>query len=182
MAVKSTIFKADLNIADSNRGYYDDHALTIARHPSETNQRMILRLAVFALNAHENLQFTKGLSEMDEPDMWQKSLTGDIEHWIELGQPLDKRIRQSCGKSALVSIYTYQRGSAQNWFEGIKDSVDRFKHLRVIHLTCTDEAAIDRLVDRSMKLTCMIDEQQIMLTNDKDSLTVELKVLKDFRL
>jgi uncharacterized protein YaeQ len=182
MAVKSTIFKADLTIADSNRGYYDDHALTIARHPSETNQRMILRLAVFALNAHENLQFTKGLSEMDEPDMWQKSLMGDIEHWIELGQPLDKRIRQSCGKSTLVSIYTYQRGSAQNWFEGIEDSVDRFKHLRVIHLTCTDEAAIDRLVDRSMKLTCMIDEQQIMLTNDKDSLTVELKVLKDFCL
>ncbi|MDQ3232714.1 MAG: YaeQ family protein, partial [Pseudobdellovibrionaceae bacterium] len=106
MAIKSTIFKVDLTIADSHRGYYEDHALTLAKHPSETNQRMILRLAVFALNAHENLQFTKGLSEMDEPDMWQKSLTGDIEHWIELGQPQDKRIRQSCGKSDRVSIYT----------------------------------------------------------------------------
>src|SRR6478735_4289542 len=116
MAIKSTVFKAELSIADINRGYYEDHVLTIARHPSETNQRMILRLAAFALNAHEHLTFTKGLSDVDAPDIWQKSLTGEIEHWIELGQPLEKRIRQACGKASHVSIYTYQRGATQNWY------------------------------------------------------------------
>lgn len=179
MAIKSTIFKLDLNIADNSRGYYEDHSLTLAKHPSETNQRMILRIAVFALNAHEHLQFTKGLSDADEPDMWQKDLTGEIKHWIELGQPHEKRIRQACGKSSSVSIYTYQRGAAQNWFEGMKDSLERFKHLRVIHLTGTDDSACERLVDRSMQLSCLIDDQQILLSSDKDSVTIEMTVLKD---
>jgi uncharacterized protein YaeQ len=139
MAIKSTIFKLDLNIADNERGYYEDHSLTLAKHPSETNQRLIMRIAAYALNAHERLQFTKGLSDVDEPDLWQISLTGEIEHWVELGQPLDKRIRQACGKSGQVSIYTYQRGSAENWFEGIKDSLQRFRHLRVVHLHAKDD-------------------------------------------
>src|SRR3954463_16368372 len=98
MAIKSTVFKVALNIADMNRNYYQDHALTIARHPSETDLRMIVRIVAFALNAHERLQFTKGLADVDEPDLWQLALTGDVEHWIDLGQPLEKRIRQSCSK------------------------------------------------------------------------------------
>jgi uncharacterized protein YaeQ len=181
MATKSTIFKVDLNIADNERGYYEDHSLTIARHPSETNQRMILRIVVFALNAHEHLQFTKGLSDVDEPDMWQKSLTGEIEHWVELGQPLEKRIRQACGKAAHVSIYTYQRGAPQNWYEGMKEPLERFKHLRVIHLSSSDDSAYDRLVDRSMKLSCLIDDQQVLLSSDKENLSIGLKMVKDIQ-
>lgn len=178
MALKATIFKLDLTVADITRSYYEDHALTIARHPSETDLRMLIRLAVFALNAHENLSFTKGLSTTDEPDLWQKSLTGEIEHWIDLGQPIDKRIRQSCGKAERVSIYTYQKNTAYLWYDTVKDTVERFKQLSVTHLALSDEKLVDRLIDRTMKLNCVIDGDQMQLSNDSVTLNIELKVIK----
>ncbi len=156
--------------------------MTVARHPSETDLRMLLRLGVFALNAHEHLQFTKGLSNADEPDIWQKSLTGEIQHWIDLGQPAEKRIRQSCSKAPLVSIYTYQRSSANIWFEGIKEQLDRFKHLNVTHLTVVDEAQVTRLIDRSMRLNCVIDAGQLLMTSETESLTIDCKSVKAARV
>ena len=87
MAIKSTIFKIDLQITDLDRNYYQTHALTIARHPSETDERMIVRVIAFALHAHASLEFGKGLSAEDEPDLWRRDLTGTIEQWIEVGLP-----------------------------------------------------------------------------------------------
>ena len=104
MALRATIFKADLNVADMDRNYYGSHALTLARHPSETDERMMVRLLAFALNASEDLTFTKGLSDVDEPDLWKKDLTGAIEHWIEVGQPDDRRILRACGRAELVTV------------------------------------------------------------------------------
>lgn len=115
MAINSTVFKVLLAVADGSRGYYQDHALTVARHPSETDLRMLVRLVAFAANAHERLQFTKGLGDVDEPDLWQMDLTGGIEHWIDLGQPVIKRIRQSCSKAQRVTIYSYQEGAVGPW-------------------------------------------------------------------
>ena len=108
MALKSTIFKASLSISDMDRNYYADHALTIACHPSETAERMMVRVLAFALNAHEYLGFGKGISDVDEPDLWQKDLTGAIDHWIEAGQPDEKRILKACGRAVRVSIYARQ--------------------------------------------------------------------------
>lgn len=178
MALKATIFKLDLTVSDITRGYYENHALTIARHPSETDLRMLVRLAVFALNAHENLAFTKGLSTTDEPDLWQKSLTGEIELWIDLGQPIDKRIRQSCGKATKVSIYTYQKNTVNMWYETVKETAERFKNLSVIHLALSDENLVARLIDRTMKLNCVIEDDQMQLSNDSDTLTIQMNVIK----
>ena len=100
MALKSTIYKAALSVSDMDRGYYADHTLTIACHPSETAERMMVRALAFALNAHEYLTFGKGLSDVEEPDLWEKDLTGAIAHWIEAGQPDDKRILKACGRAA----------------------------------------------------------------------------------
>lgn len=180
MALKATVFKADISISDLNRSYYEDHSLTLARHPSETDVRMLLRVVVFALNADEHLQFTKGLSTIEEPDLWQKSLTGEIEHWIELGQPTEKRIRQSCGKSNKVTLYAYQRNSALLWFESIKADLDRFRKLRIILLTTPNEAAATSLVERSMKLSFLIEDDHVLMTAGEESLHFDLKVLKDF--
>src|SRR6478609_7781043 len=107
MALNATIIKAELHVADMDRHYYQQHNLTLAQHPSETDERLMVRLLVFALYASEFLTFTKGLSSEDEPDLWQKSLTGDIELWIELGLPSDKRIRKACGRAQQVIIYSY---------------------------------------------------------------------------
>ena len=117
MAIGSTVYKASLNIADMDRHYYGEHELTVAQHPSETDLRMMVRIAVFAFNADERLEFTKGLCVEDEPELWQKSYGGDIELWIDLGQPDEKRIRKACGRSDEVIIYTYQEKSARDWWK-----------------------------------------------------------------
>ena len=116
MALKATIFKAGLQIADMGRNYYHDHALTLARHPSETSERMMVRLLAFALNASETLTFGKGLSTDDEPDLWQKDLTGAIDLWIDVGLPDEKSIRKACGRAAQVRIYSYGGRNAELWW------------------------------------------------------------------
>lgn len=99
MALRATIYKADLNVADTDRHYYGSHSLTVARHPSETDERMMVRLVAYALQAQEELAFTKGLSDTDEPDLWVKDLTGAITLWIEVGQPEERRILRACGRA-----------------------------------------------------------------------------------
>ncbi|MGH8806520.1 MAG: YaeQ family protein, partial [Noviherbaspirillum sp.] len=155
MALKATIFKADLQIADMDRHYYGDHALTIARHPSETDERMMVRLLAFALNAHEALAFGKGLSTDAEPDLWQKDLTGAIDLWIEVGQPDEKRLLKACGRSAQVIVYSYS--SASNvWWNQTSGKVERARNLCVLNLPSSASLALAQLAQRTMRLQCTI--------------------------
>src|SRR5665648_206443 len=135
MATKATINKALLNIANMDSHYYAEHNLTMAQHPSETDLRLMVRLLAFILNANEDLEFCKGISQDDEPDLWKKSLGGDIKLWIDLGQPDAKRIKKACGRSEKVIIYTYQEGMATSWWKQIETSLTRFTNLQVVHLT-----------------------------------------------
>ncbi len=169
MAIKSTIFKAALQITDMDRHYYRDHQLTIARHPSENDERMMVRLLAFALHAGPALQLCRGISDEDEPDLWQKSLNGDIELWIDLGQPDEKRIRKACGRAAKVVIYTYQPRSADVWWKQQADRLKRFDKLEVRALDETGVAQLGRLAQRSMQLQCTIQDGHILMTNGVDS-------------
>jgi uncharacterized protein YaeQ len=117
MALKATIYKAELQIADMDRNYYQEHLLTLARHPSETDERMMIRLLAFAIHASDALTFTKGLFDTEEPDLWQKDLTGAIELWIEVGQPDDKRLMKACGRSEHVVVYSYS-ATSHIWYKG----------------------------------------------------------------
>lgn len=165
MALKATINKAELNIADMNRNYYHSHHLILAQHPSETDERMMMRLTAFALNASENLVFTKGLSTDDEPDIWQKDLTDHIVLWIDLGQIEEKRIKKACGKSDQVIVYTYQPRSAKPWWQKIESSLKRFDNLSVIEIENVSETAIEKLVQRSMQLQCNIQDNNVYLSS-----------------
>ena len=178
MALKSTIFKADLQIADMDRHHYQDHALTIARHPSETDRRMMARILAFALNADAGLGFTRGLSTDDEPDLWRRSLSDEIELWIDLGQPDEKRIRKACGRARQVKIYTYADRSARIWFGQMKEKLERFGNLQVIHFP---EQAIDRLAtlaQRNMQLQCTIQDGAVWIGNAEHSIPVEPETWK----
>src|SRR4051812_7451378 len=134
MALGATIFKATVQISDMDRGYYGEHALTIARHPSETDERMMVRLLVFCLHASDALSFGKGLSDTDEPDIWEKDLTGAIVSWIEVGQPDDKRIRKACGRASEVFVYSYGAQSARLWWEQVASRLDKIRSLTVVRL------------------------------------------------
>ena len=152
MAQNATIYKVELSVSDMDRHYYETHKLTLAKHPSETNERLMVRILAFALNAHENLEMTKGLSTDDEPDIWQKSLSGEMDVWIALGLPSDKVIRQSCGKARKVVIYAYGGKPAEIWWDKIKNSMMRFDNLQVANFFDSDTAALAKLANRAMKL------------------------------
>jgi len=170
MAAKATIYKALLNIANMDIHYYDEHNLTLAKHPSESDLRLMVRLIAFTLNASEDLVFCKGISQDDEPDLWQKSLGGDIELWIDLGQPDEKRIKKACGRSKKVIIYTYQEGMATSWFKQIEKNLKRFNNLEVVFINMDGD--IEKLTERSMSLQANISDGELTLIKDEDSVLI----------
>ncbi len=176
MATKATIHKALLNIANMDSHYYAEHNLTMAKHPSETDLRLMVRLISFILNADDTLAFSKGISQDDEPDLWKKSLGGEIELWIDLGQPDEKRIKKACGRSEEVIIYTYQEGMAAAWWKGIQTSLTRFKNLKVVSLEI--EGDIEALAKRAMSLQANISDGELTLIDEEQSVVVRRKEWK----
>ena len=166
MAQKATIYKAELSVSDMDRHYYETHNLTIAKHPSETDERLMVRILAFALNAHEQLEFTRGLSTDDEPDIWQKSLSGELELWVALGLPGEKIVRQSCAKANRVVIYCYGGRTAQVWWEKIKNKTTRFDKLQVINFSEKDTRELGKQVNRSMRLQVNIQDGDVMVSVD----------------
>ena len=158
MAAKATVYKAHLNVADTDRGYYADHALTLALHPSETEERMMVRLLAFALYASEQLAFTRGISTDGEPDLWEKDLTGDIVRWIELGQPDESRIRKACNRSREVVVITFGARAPEPWWEKIRGSLERFDNLTVLRIPAEACEALTAMADRAMTLQVTIQD------------------------
>ena len=178
MALKATIFKAELQIANMDRNYYHDHALTIARHPSETDERMMVRVLAYALNADESLAFGKGLSTDDEPDLWRKDLTGAIELWIDVGQPDERRIRRACGRAREVIVYSYGGYGAAIWWNQVGGELARMKNLTVVSVPAAASQALAKLAQRNMRLNCTIQDQQVWLGDADDRVQVDLTVNK----
>lgn len=177
MALKATIFKADLQIADMDRHYYQDHALTIARHPSETDERMMVRLLAFARHADPALAFGKGLSDVAEPDLWQRDLTGAIELWIEVGQPDEKRILKACGRATQVVVVCYGSTSAL-WWGQVGPKVARARNLTVLALPSAAAQQLARLAQRTMQLQCTIEDGQIWMRGEQAAVQIDLAVLQ----
>ncbi len=180
MAIKATIFKADLQIADMERNYYHDHALTLARHPSETDERMMVRLLAFALHAHEYLEFGQGMTAEDEADLWRKDFTGAIELWIDVGLPDEKLVRKACGRASQVVVYAYGGRVAEMWFAQNSAQFERLKNLTVINLPQESTRALARLAQRTMQLQCTIQDGQVWLSDGHDSVQVEWVTLKEY--
>lgn len=172
MALKATIFKAELQIADMDRHYYNSHSLTIAQHPSETDERMMVRVLAFALYANEQLAFTKGISTDEEPDLWQKSLSDEIELWIELGQPDEKRLRKAAGRARQVVIVTYNSRSAAVWRKQMQDALAKLSNVTVRSLNNETVEALGKLAQRNMSLQCTIQDGDISLADEQQQVSI----------
>ncbi|MGV7209954.1 YaeQ family protein [Oxalobacteraceae bacterium A2-2] len=177
MALKATIYKAELSIADMDRNYYDTANLTLARHPSETDERMMVRLLAYAIHAHEQLTFTKGLFDVDEPDLWQMDLTGAIQLWIEVGQPDEKKILKGAGRSEHVVVYSYS-ATSHIWWKQLANKVERCRNLTVVDLPAEATEALGRMAERTMQLQCTIQDGQIWLTNGSETVEISRTTLK----
>ncbi|GGA87836.1 hypothetical protein GCM10011369_32380 [Neiella marina] len=176
MALKATILKANLSIADMDRHHYQDYQLTIAQHPSETDRRVMLRLLAFAVLADDNLQFCKGLSTDDEPDLWQLHDNGTIEQWVELGTPDPKRLKKACHKAQQVHLFCYGDNAVTVWYSQHQQAVESLKNLTILQIHDDELDALTQLVKRSMNLSLTQQEGQWMITDQESTTTVELLV------
>jgi uncharacterized protein YaeQ len=176
MALKSTIYKANLQIADMDRHYYADHQLNIACHPSETLERMMVRILVFSLHAQQYLEFGNGMSDADEPDLAQKDLTGTVEKWIEIGQPEERPVLKACGKAQQVLVYAYSSG-ATVWWKQISGKLERAKNLTVCQIPADTSKQLEKLCQRSMQLQVTIQDGEIWMRDDSHAVQVQVTTL-----
>ncbi len=176
MALSASIYKVNIFISNMDRNFYQEFDLTMAKHPSESESRMMYRLLTFIHSAHDDLKFTQGLANVEEPELWQTSLTGEILHWIELGLPDEKRIKQAAGKSKKVSIYTYHKNKALEWLPKIKDKFTANDKINIFNFEVTENGPIEKLVEKSMRLTCIIEDDFMYLANDDSRVGIQITV------
>ena len=184
MALNATIYKASLQVADMDRNYYHDHALTLARHPSETDERMMVRVLAFARHASESLLFAQGRlgagvkSAEDEPDLWQKDLSGLIELWIEVGLPDERILRKACNRAKQVVVYAYGGHKADRWWKQSQGTLERAKNLTVFKVSPDALRALAAFAHSGLKLNCTIQDGEMSIGDGNESVQVELKILK----
>lgn len=176
MALSSTVFKAQLQVADMDRHYYAEHALTVARHPSETDERMMVRILAFALNADEALTFGRGLSAEDEPDLVQADLTGAIRRWIDVGLPDERALRKACGRAEHVILYIYGRGH-EMWWQNQRKAVIKLDNLTVIQLDAEVTRSLADMAERTMQLQCNIEDGDIWFGSGDKGVNLRCEVL-----
>ena len=169
MALKATVVKANLQVSDMDRHYYAEHPLVLAQHPSETEARLMVRLLAFALFADERLAFGRGVSSDDEPDLWRKSLTGEIEQWIELGQPDEARVRKACGRAREVIVIGYAGRASELWWEKHGAGLQRCANLRVLDLPAGFADELAALHERSMDVQVLVQEGDVQVMSGRGS-------------
>lgn len=174
MALKSTVYKAELQISDMDRHYYQTHHLTLALHPSETEERMMIRLLAFALHASDSLHFGRGLSTEDDAALWRKDLTDRIELWVDVGLPDEKRVKKASHRSDQVQIYCYGERTAPIWWEQNQRKIRTLDNARVDYLSPATCAGLTDLCQRTMQLHCNIMDGDISLGSDQGSIPIEL--------
>ncbi len=181
MALKSTIHKATLQVADIDHGYYADHTLTLARHPSETDERMMVRLLALALNAHElqdlcagdgTLAFGAGLSDPDDPDVWLKDYTGAVRLWIEVGQPEERPLLKACQKADVVRVYAFHH-AAEVWWRGIQGKLSRLDKLQVFRVPAEASQQLAAMAERSMQLQATVQDGAVTISGAAGSVHIE---------
>jgi uncharacterized protein YaeQ len=166
MALKATVVRAELQLSDMDRHHYDHYSLTLAQHPSETEERLMVRLLAFALYAHERLEFGRGLSTDEDPDLWQRDYGGEIDLWIELGQPDESRVRKACGRSRQVVVINYGGRAAELWWDRNGSALARHDNLAVLDLPADQVQALEAMYTRGIKLDVQIQDGEVQVLDE----------------
>ena len=177
MALKATIFKTELAVADLDRHVYENFSLTIAQHPSENDARMMVRLLAFMLFADERLEFGRGISSDDEPDLWLKDLTGTIDLWISVGQLDERWLRKAAGRARRVVVLSYGDRAVDAWWEQNRNTLEKLSNLTVLRISADELQALAGLAERSMNLQCTIQDGEAMISGPGDVVNVVPVVL-----
>jgi len=174
MALGATIFKASISLANLDKQIYQDIHCTLALHPSETEERMMIRLIAFSLCYEENLEFSNGLSDPSLPDIWKKNLIGDVDHWIEVGQPDEKKLKKASSLSERVSVFTFNSYKSEIWLHKNKSTLKKIKKLGVTHLKVHSNETLNSLVSKTMALNFVVNDKQVSISNDEHIVHLDL--------
>lgn len=176
MATKPTIYKLRIALSDLERNYYDTLNLTIALHPSETPERMMARVMAYCINAQEELSFAKGLSDVDEPDIWVRTMDQQTSLWIDVGEPSHERIKKASRQAKQVRVYSFNTKS-DVWWEQSKSKFSMLK-AEIIRLNHTDIEALTELLTRTMDLSVTITGQSAYVAGDHGEVEVNWEILQ----
>ena len=179
MAQPSTTYKFELNLTDLDRSVYESVKQTIARHPSETEERMTVRLLAYALWYNEQLAFGRGLSDVDEPALWEKSLDDRVLHWIEVGQPDAERITWCSRRTEKFSLVAY--GNLRVWQTKVLDTVRSLKNINVVGIEQEALADLARDLPRSISWSVMISDGELFVTDERGQHEIRLEWLAGAR-
>ena len=174
MALAATLHKVRMNISDLHRHYYQEHHVTVAQHPCETNTRLMVRQLAFMRHADSHLRFTKGLSSNDEPEFWLTSADGHILLWGELGEPSVKRIKQALSRAEAVVVYSYGGRSALEWWNKHADELTKLPRLQIYHLADPQPAQLAQLCARNIDLFATLQEAEVQLTDGEQNIDLQL--------
>jgi uncharacterized protein YaeQ len=169
MALNATMYRFGIQISDLDRGYYDQVSLHVAQHPSETLERVTVRLFAWCLHADPQLAFSRGLSTEDEPDLWQHNYSGEIELWIEVGLPDIKRLRKAAGRAKAVVVYAYGGQAMQHWLQHNHRDLLKIDNIEIRHLDQNVVDAFANTIQRTMEISCMIQDS-VMILNIGDQM------------
>lgn len=176
MALKPTIFKLKIALSDLDRDYYDNIQLTVAQHPSETAARMMARVIAFCIHAQPDLTFTKGLSSVEEADIWKVSLDDQIECWIDVGEPAFDRVKKATRSAKQVFVYSFNSKTDVWWRQG--EAKFNTLNAHFFKLNDQDIVAFAKLLERSMNLSITITGETAYIATDAGECSVTWESLK----
>lgn len=176
MALKPTIYKLKVDLSDLDRAVYESLSLTIAQHPSETLERMMVRMLAFCFNSQNRLSFCKGLSDTEEPDLWQHSLDGKLELWIDVGEPDPERIKKSTRLAPAVKVYTFN-SKANTWWELNRNELAKLS-ASIYQFQWEQIQSLAKLVDRTMEISVTISEGSAYVAAEQGEAEVSLATLQ----
>jgi uncharacterized protein YaeQ len=176
VATKPTIYKLRIALSDLERNYYDTLNLTIALHPSETPERMMARVMAYCINAQEGLSFAKGLSDVDEPDIWIRTMDQQTSLWIDVGEPSHDRIKKASRQAKQVRVYSFNSKSDVWWDQG----KSKFGMLKadIFRLNQSEIEALTKLLSRTMDLSVTITGQSAYVAGDNGEVEVNWEILQ----
>jgi len=177
MALSATIYKFDIDLSNMDRNRYESVSQHIALHPSETQERMVMRLLAYCANMHDQLSFTKGLSSDTEPDLWQKSYSDEIELWIELGLPDVKRIKKAASISKQVKLYVYGGQNVGQWWKLVQKDCQKFSNVDVYRFDLESVSKFSSQLARSMRISVMIQDGLITFSWDEHMLEFPIEII-----
>ena len=167
MALTATIYTLEIQLADADRGVYEDLELRVACHPSETEEHLWVRVLAYCLAYREGIGFSKGLSDPDDPAISVRDLTGTLLAWIDIGAPSASRLHKASKAAPRVAVYTH-KDPARLIREWSSEKIHRASELELYSFDATLIADLVARLKRRMAFALSVTGEHLYIAIGDD--------------